>query len=431
MLNILRKIATNKVIRYAYIGWFAIALFYLYQYILRVSPGILIEDIRHHYKVTAEEFSSLGFYYLIAYSLLQIPLGILVDRLGVKKVCLASIALCSLGSYIFSHAEHFHLAQLSRFMIGAGSASAFMCGIKFISDHIPPGNRGFLMGATLALGTVGAIFSSKLVALLDVAFNWQEIINIGVYLGIGVFIIILFVVKNAKQDEAVELYSRPISDNFKDLWRIARSKKIVLYAILAVGLYSPLSALADLWGAGFIRQKFSLSKADAAQFIMMIYIGLTFGSLILPWICERRDTLNKAIALCSFALLFSFSLLLYFPSQSLFFLASMLFLIGFFGGAEMMCFTGALVNSKASDSGQIIGFVNTLNMLCGGLIQWIVGFLLDLQWQYELDEYGVRVYSDLQYENAFSSLTLLIGVCAIFSLLLLRIRKVKQLSVVI
>lgn len=431
MLSILRKIATNKVIRYAYIGWFVIALFYLYQYILRVSPGIFIEDIRQHYKVTAEEFSTLGFYYLIAYSVIQIPLGIIVDRLGVKKVCLASIALCVIGSYILSHAHHFYLAQISRFIIGAGSASAFMCAIKFISDHIPPGNRGFLMGATLAFGTGGAIFSGKLVGLLEAGFTWQDIINISVFLGLGVFAIIFCVVKGANQDEAVELYTRSISENLKDLRRIASSKKIILYAVLAVGLYSPLSALADLWGAGFIRQKFALSKADSAQFTMIIYIGLTFGSLLLPWLCERRHLLNQAITLCSFALLMSFSMLLYFPSQNLLFLGSMLFMIGFFGGAEMMCFTGALIDSRASDSGQIIGFVNTLNMLCGGFIQWVVGFMLDLQWSYQLDAFGVRVYTDLQYENAFSSLTVLIGICSFFSLFLLKIRRVKKLSVVI
>ncbi|MFN8912389.1 MAG: MFS transporter, partial [Alphaproteobacteria bacterium] len=274
---ILKHIFTNKTIRYAYLAWFSIALFYCYQYILRVSPGVLVEEIRDTFHITAEQFSTLGFYYLIAYAILQIPLGIFVDRLGVKITCIVSILVCAFGAGLLGSTNTFAVAQLSRFIIGAGSAAAFMCTLKFISDHLPPGKRGFLMGSTLALGTVGALLSARLVAYFDEFFGWRDVMTLSVVIGIVVACLIAIFVKGDSQDKHVELYKQPLSHNFAEISKILKSRVIVLYAIIAIGLYTPLSAVADLWGTAFLMEKFKLSSTDSAHYVMLIYIGLTIG----------------------------------------------------------------------------------------------------------------------------------------------------------
>src|SRR6185437_3672964 len=118
----IRKLISNKFIRNAYLSWLVITTFYFYQYILRVAPGIMIHDIRDYFKITAEEFSTLGFFYLLGYSILQIPLGIIVDRVGVKRVALWSVVVCIIGSLLFGITSHFWVAQFARFTIGIGSA---------------------------------------------------------------------------------------------------------------------------------------------------------------------------------------------------------------------------------------------------------------------------------------------------------------------
>ncbi len=75
----------------AILGWFLIALFFCYQYLLRVIPGVISDELRHAFYMTAEDFSSLGSYYLYAYSFLQIPIGFIVDRIGIKRSVLFSL----------------------------------------------------------------------------------------------------------------------------------------------------------------------------------------------------------------------------------------------------------------------------------------------------------------------------------------------------
>ncbi|MCE2992867.1 MAG: MFS transporter [Alphaproteobacteria bacterium] len=419
---ILKHIFTNKTIRYAYLAWFSIALFYCYQYILRVSPGVLVEEIRDTFHITAEQFSTLGFYYLIAYAILQIPLGIFVDRLGVKITCIVSILVCAFGAGLLGSTNTFAVAQLSRFIIGAGSAAAFMCTLKFISDHLPPGKRGFLMGSTLALGTVGALLSARLVAYFDEFFGWRDVMTLSVVIGIVVACLIAIFVKGDSQDKHVELYKQPLSHNFAEISKILKSRVIVLYAIIAIGLYTPLSAVADLWGTAFLMEKFKLSSTDSAHYVMLIYIGLTIGSMTLPWMSEKYNKLNTTIIVCSFCLLLCFSLLLYMPFDSLSLLVVLLLGIGFFGGAEMMCFTGALAESHKYDSGQIIGIVNTLNMLGGAFLQLCIGLIMDKNWSGLIKGDSLRHYSILEFELAFSTLTIMILMCSLASLLLLHMK---------
>lgn len=423
----IRALIRNKKMRTAYIAWFVIALFYFYQYILRVTPGVMIDEVRETFRITAEQFSTLGAFYLLGYSLLQIPLGVIVDRIGVKRMSLYSIVLCIIGSLLFGVTTHFWLAQVSRFIVGVGSASAFMCALKYISDHFTPGNRGFLMGATLALGTVGAVLSGRSVKYISSTEDWTDVLVVSAAVGAGVFLLIWLYVKENAHDPYASLNTKKFKQVIEDVWKIMCNKTIIIYAILAIGLYTPLSALADLWGTAFIKQKYGISKEDAAGITMLMYIGLTIGSLTLPWIAEKYNKLNLAIMLSGFGILITFASILYLPPFTLLQLEVSLLLLGFFCGAEMMCFTGALFGANRNDSGEIIGVVNTLNMLGGAAVQWLIGWSLDKQWDGMLDSNGIRQYSTDEFTIALTSLTFVIFACCVisFSLIGKKQRKLK------
>jgi sugar phosphate permease len=423
-MYLILKLFKNKQIRAAYVGWFVIALFFYYQYILRVFPGVMHEEIRITFKATAEQFGRLGSIYLLGYSLLQIPLGVIVDRIGVKRLAIHSIFICIIGSILFGITNHFLVAQIARFVIGVGSASAFMCAIKFVADHFTPGNRGFLMGATLAMGGLGSLTTSHAIAFLDRAeyLSWQEILLLSAGVGLLVIALIGIFVKPVAVSSFEEVNRKPWRDLIASLKSIIFSRSVLLYSVLAIGLYTPLAALADLWGPAFLKQKYNLSNATAANTTMILYIGLTIGSLVLPWLSEKYNILNEAIIACSFAVMIMFGIILYLPPFESYLLEITLLFLGIFCGAEMMCFTGALFFSKKSQSGEVIGVVNTLNMLGGAVVQWLIGLILDLQWKGVMTKEGIRYYSSYQYEVASSVLMLIIAICCVVSFFLSRVK---------
>lgn len=402
----------------AYLAWFSVALYFYYQYILRVSPGVMITDLRAEFQLTAEQFSTLGSLYLYTYSLMQIPLGLIVDRFGVRPTVLGSILLSIAGVVLLSVTQSFWGAQVSRILVGMGSACAFMGALKVAADHLPPGKRALLMGATLSLGTLGALTAGKPLVYLVELTDWRYATLISGLGGVGILAICwIFLPKRSEHPEVEPFNTTRVTA--KILGALA-NPQIMLYAFLAIGVYTPLSVFTDLWGTAFLMEKFHISRAEAAPINTLMYIGLAAGALVLPWWTEKMGKLDRGIQISSVALLFVFSIILYGPMLPSWALISLLILVGFFCGAEMMCFTGAALNTTRENSGISLGVVNTLNMLGGAVLQNVIGVGLDLQWEGTYETGGLRAYSLEQYTFALSSLLVIIAVCAAASLSLNR-----------
>lgn len=402
----------------AYLAWFSVALFFYYQYILRVLPGTMIPDLRSEFQLTAEQFSTLGSLYLYTYSLMQIPLGLIVDRYGVRPTVLLSILLSISGSLLLAWTSLFWVAQFSRILVGLGSACAFMSALKVAADYLPPGKRALIMGATLTLGTLGALTAGKpLVSLVEVT-NWRYATLISGLCGLLVLAMAwIFLPRPQPAQKREPLH---IGQVFSKILMALSNRQIVLYSFLAIGVYTPLSVFTDLWGTAFLMEKFQISRGEAAPINTLMYVGLAVGALVLPWWTERLGKLDRGIQISSVALLLVFSIILYTPFLPFWVLVALLILVGFFCGAEMMCFTGAALNMTRENSGISLGVVNTLNTLGGAILHNVIGVGLDLQWVGTLDENGLRAYSLEQYTFALSSLLVIIAVCSAASLSLNR-----------
>ena len=403
-------------------AWFCAAFFYFYQYILRVIPGVMEPVLKAEFSTTAEQFGTLGAYYLYPYALFQIPVGFLIDRVGVKNTILGSLILCIIGSAILSVAKSFEFAQLSRVLMGLGSACAFMSCLKIASDNFNPGYRGILIGATLTLGTLGALTTGYPLTLLMEMVGWRGALLFLVVLGVVIFLFTLFFMSNPKDlfklQQPMDIKSIVI-----DIKEILENKIVMLYAFLAIALYTPLCVICDLWGVPFLIQKYGFERAVAADSCMMMYVGLCIGSLTMSWVGEKYHILNQFILASNFIIFALFFVFIFGPIFSHPVLLMLLFSIGYACGAEMLCFTGVALYSPARKSGMTLGLANTMNMLGGAFLQQGVGLILDGLWTGKLDELGNRVYVTQSYQAALSVLLIIIGFSCCVAFLLPRLKE--------
>lgn len=405
----------EKINKNIYISWFILASFYLYQYILRSSPGVLIEEIRHEFGMNADDFALMGSMYYYGYSLMQIPLGILVDRVGVRKTAILSISLCIIGTILLAYTDSAFIAYFSRFIVGIGSASAFMSSLKLARDYLPPSMQGIVIGATLTFGAVGALITGKpLNFLLKEIDTWQ--MSFIVFALIGGVILLLSLLYLPKHKKPVDIREFKFKDILHDFLEIITNKRILIYSIIAIGLYTPLLVMADLWGTAFLVAKFDLSREVASPILMNLYIGMAVGSVFLPYLAEKIHILDKIIVTSSVILLVLFSAIIYSGHLSAGYITVLLILIGCFCGAEMLCFTAALRYTNPHTSGLTIGIVNTFNMLSGAMMQQMVGYYLDFSWQGKLDSTGLRIYSAKEFVEAFSILVIIIAICVVIAI---------------
>lgn len=371
-------------INYRYIGWFiwgCSSLFYLYQFILRISTGVMAHDIMLDLHITQAEFGLVAGGYYLTYSLMQIPLGLLSDQYDTRKILMVSIFSCILGTICLSYATSMMEAYLGRLLIGFGSSAAFLTCIKNITIWFPPSYLPILVGLTVALGTLGANIGGKSLALLSNYLGWRYTFFSLSLLGVGVLCLSgsLFF-KNYNKTPAFHARKPDLTlNNKKGLPQyLLVSPQAWLIAGLYFLTYAPLSCIADTWGVSYLVEVYGLSQVKSAEICLMIYMGVAIGSPVMGYLsnklCSRRIVLIFSTLLSSFTFLYIF----YVPGVPPEFMKALFFLFGLFLGGQKLAFTCICELMPKAVSGTAIGFINSICMLSGALLPALMGECLVL-----------------------------------------------------
>jgi len=425
-----------------YINWIISISLYIYQYILRISPNVMNEQIITKYSLNADQFASLGSLYFITYAVLQLPMGRIMDSVGVKRVMLFSITVCFISSLIFPFIENFALTQLTRSLMGVGSAAALLCSLKIIADNFDNRQKSVLMGITLASGTLAAFVIGNLLITLMGAIGWINVCHLISLLGFIILIFIFFMKDSNQQlatpqstqqpngdgsfsEESTKLVrndndndddkssiSSIIQDFYKSFVSIISNRYIMMYALFSINAYAPVAVFANLWGTSFLAAKFQLNNEIASHLSLYMYPGLTAGSIILPALCRTYKHLKYSIIFSVISTLSIIMVLVWSQHISNINIAILMTAMGFFCGAEVMCFSAAIRFSNKSNTGEIMGMVNAVNILFSALFQQIIGFIIRQTWNGTSNIDGTPIYTASNYVSAFNVMiaTMLISI---------------------
>lgn len=377
--------------------WFSVVCFYLYQYILRVSPSVMANDIMADWGIDACAFGSLSAIATYSYASLQIPAGILSDLYGTRRMVLVSILLCFSGVTFFALSDNLLLAYVGRFMIGAGSAAAFLCVSKVASDWFPADKKAMMFALTVTMGTVGALLGGKPLTFMTQTYGWRQALLILSAAGCVILVINFLVIKDKIRSEDAHLDKKDLK---KTILSVFKSKVCWTYAIIATGIYLFIAVFADLWGVSFLMLKFNISKGTAAEMISIMYVGMCIGCLTVAVITQKfinRNTTLLAGALLSATFM---AILIYVPGLNVSMATTLLFLAGLTGGVEVLCFSSACESMNISVAATVTGFVNFIVTLGAAIMQQQVGFTLDLLWDHTVGLDGVPIYAVSDYQGA-------------------------------
>lgn len=391
----------SKRLASAHLIWLGAVLFYLYQYIIRVSPSVMKDDLMGAFHVTASGFSSLSSFALYCYALMQIPVGMLVDHYGTRRMVLASIALCASGVALFASSEQLVFAYLARMMMGTGSACAFLSVSKIINEWFPNERKGLMMGLAATSGTLGAFLGGRPLVMLIESQGWRASLLILAAVGALVWGLNFFTLP-AHPKEATEVVPGEESASFQSLLAVFKSGQAWLFALVAVGIYLSIAVVADLWGVSFVEEKFGIDRQEAAQMISFIYFGTACGCPLFAWISRLIGSVKQAILIGGIGIIVLLSYVIFVPHIPLWLANALFFVIGLCTGAEILCFIAACTLVGPAMAGTMTGFLNGIVSLAAAMIQQHVGTILDYFWDGAMTAEGLRSYSTHTYTVAFS-----------------------------
>ncbi len=395
------------------------ALFYLYELALRVSPSVMTNDLMVTFNATSTMLGVLISFYYYAYTVLQLPCGIILDKMGARNLLGISSVLCVLGACLFAVSDKMYVAQMGRFLVGAGSACAFISCLQIAANLFPKKYFVILAGITNMMGTLGGLFGGAPVAKAVNTFGWQ---NATYMLGaIGIVIAILIFVLVPKNMGDANLCQKTASQNSKsvlnNISKLLRNPQIVLSGIIAGFMYLPIDAFAELWAVPFFMSKYGIGNETAALASAIIFVGVAVGSVAVAVFAKKIGSYIRTMRLAMLLTAIAFVHLIY-ASCGLYVAFGIVLLIGFFTGAQPIGFTLAKESVSEEISGTTLAMTNCIVMLIGSIFQPFLGALLDFFWKGEISEAAVRVYDIECYEKAILVIPVFLVISYVLSMFL-------------
>lgn len=385
--------------------WLMAAVFYLYEYVLRASPSVMTEQLMQDFAITTTSLGFLSSMYYYAYTPLQIPIGVVVDWLGARVVVTISCVLCVLGTFFFAYSESLFLAQAGRFLIGAGSACAFLCTLKLVADWFPPKYFAVLSGLTTLTGiTTGGYFVGRPFAEFVNALGWRSAMVWCALIGIGVALLCWIVIRNSPFSDETKV---PKKKKGKTIWEsikiLIKSRQTWLIALYGCMFYVPISVFSELWAVPYLMKRYDIDNATAAGIGVMVVLGKGIGAPGIALLSNALESRKKVMYSCAFLGTLAFSTAIYLPVP-IWMMQSLLFFLGGCVGAQVLCFALNQEINPKEISATTVGFTNMIVMMSGIIFQPLMGLLLDSFWDGSATETGQRIYSLDSYQTAISVL---------------------------
>lgn len=401
--------STQKTAKRAYFDWFLLSLFFTYQYLLRCCPSVFTNEIRSTFSIGADEFSNFGACCMLIYSCLQIPFGIALDRIGIRRSVLCAFVFCLVGQHLFTHAASYEGALFGRVLVGIGGAPAYMSALKLVADAFSEKSCALFIGITGMFTGAVVIINPLLKKICLEKNDWRIAANDLNLFGLAVFIACLLFLFPKKTSSLSN--ERTTTSFWRQLCAVACNYRVYICAAFIIGTNIVAMTLAELWGPSFLMTKFHLGEQDAVNDTQLISVGMVLGELILPLLFYDGRKILWGIRLCCGGLVVIFVLLIYGTQLPSVVLQTVLFLMGLFGAADVFAFTLGARLSTPQTSGMLMSWINSVGMLGEPVLQKWVGFALDKHWSGALDAGGLRMYQTTDYESALTLMLIITAVC--------------------
>jgi len=330
--------------------WLIAILYFFYEFLIRIIPGTIAAELMHDINISPEQFAMVGSAYYLTYGAMQIVVGILVDRFGVRFILFGAAAICTLGVFGFSIANSFGFLFLCRLLIGFGSSFAFVSLLVLAINWFSKKYFGFLAGLSQLLGAIGPLLAGAPVAIAmqKLHGNWRLIFFVLGIFGAALTVIILLFIRNkpAQSHKKVIFINKyeKISKRILSLIKIKQVWSIMLYAGCT---YVAMPLLAAFWGTSYLQSR-GFPKPSAALLISMIWLGLALGSPLFGRLSDRLKRRKPFLIFCSVLGILSSLLILFAPLNSLVILFIFFIFLGIAGAGQSLSF--AIMSENVPDS---------------------------------------------------------------------------------
>lgn len=348
----------------------------------RTAPAAIAEELARAFDISSAVLGTLAATYFYVYTVLQIPVGVLADTLGPRRLLAAGCAVAAAGSLLFALAPTWEVAAVGRTLVGLGVSVAFICVLKLSAVWFEPRRFATLAGVTMFAGNLGAVIAGAPLAWIVTQTSWRAVFVALATLSAILALASWWGVRDRPEDCGFPAVNPPTPTCARVPWLTALGRVLANPAtwppfVVNVGVGGSFLAFAGLWAVPYLQDVHGMSSVASAEHSSLLLLGVAFGSMGIGVISDRlgsrRGVMRAAVLLYTLSWL-PWLLHAQWPvwATLVWFLLMGLALPGF-----TLSWTIAKEANPAQYSGIATSVVNTGIFLGAGILQPLVGWVLD------------------------------------------------------
>ncbi len=348
---------------------------YFLSYLYRTVNAVLAPNIAADIALDAGALGLMTGMYLLAFGSFQLPLGLLLDRYGPRRVEAGLLVFAALGAALFAVAEQAGTLILGRALVGLGVSACLMASIKANVQFYPPRRLAVVNGVILFAGGLGAVAATQPVQMALGVMDWRGIFWILAGLTLAMSVVLFVTVP----EKSTGVASGSVVAQLRDVVGICRNPDFLRVMPATAMTLGSFMAIQGLWAGPWLRDVAGLDGAGIARALMMMAAGMAAGYLswgVLSDMLARFRVPILTVALFGMAWYVASLAAMVFGLRGAPDLLAVSF--GFAGASTALCYVVVAQSVPTTMSGRATTTLNLIIFAAAFALQWGLGVVVNL-----------------------------------------------------
>jgi predicted MFS family arabinose efflux permease len=346
---------------------------YFLSYLYRVINSVLAPNLVLDIGVDPSGLGLLTAAYFISFAAFQLPLGVLLDRFGPRKIEVALLVVAATGAFVFASATSLVGLIVGRALIGFGVSACLMGAFKAFVLWFPKQQLPRINGFQMAAGGLGALAATSPVEAALTVTDWRGVFFMLAIVTLIVAAGIFFIVHERRMNNG----DTRLVDQLRGIQTVATSLKFWRIAPWTALSQASFLAIHGLWAGPWLRDVAGYNRTEVASTLLLVAAAMMAGFIVLGTVAERLAQAGistmRVGAIGMWLSLFSLVLII----LSFTMLTPLLWMLfGFFGTAGILAFAALSQSFPLHLSGRANTALNLLVFVCAFAAQWGIGSII-------------------------------------------------------
>jgi len=356
--------------------FFALLPAYVLSIFYRSFLSVIAAPVMGDLAIGPAEFGTLGAAWFMAFALAQFPVGWALDRIGPRRTVAVTMAIGSVGAFLFAQAGSANTATVAMALVGIGCSPIFMSSLYLFARTEAPARFGLLTSIFIGLGSLGNLVGAAPLALAAQAYGWRPTM---LAFAAAFLLATVLAAMLVRDPPSVTDASGKHEGLLQGLKSIAAIGPLWLLAPITLVGYAIIATARGLWIAPYMTQVHGLDGIAAGHATLGMATTMIIGAFVYGGLQKRAGRSKALVAWGTAATGLGFGLLALVGDRSMLGAVALFALVGATGFTYAILMAHAREFFPAHLVGRGMTFINFLFIAGAGLIQWGSGWFVAAQ----------------------------------------------------